>query len=300
MRRRYAYGVGIAVIGAVLAVVQALHGLQQSNRLLVLAFEAAPFVLLSLAIVYTGSWLARTEEYEAELPRIIAWGVGTTILFASIAALMLFSQQVEMGTLERASFIAIDLVTIGALSGVLVGLYDAQGQMRRRDLRRERDRVETFANKAADVNNYGRALNRSQSVHDVSGLVVEAMSSLLDVTESAVIVGNGNFEMVDNTVDGVAEEALADLAEQTLDESEASFVVHEDVPPRVAERDVSAVSLLLLSGDEHSVVLVALDENPPVRDEDLELVEMLASHASTALTGILDSDGDTATRTQSA
>lgn len=295
MERRHAYGAAIAVVGVVLAAVQAFHGLQQSDRLLVLAFEAGPFMLLALALVFTGGWLSTSDEYERDLPRIIGWGAGTTILFASIAALMLFSQQVALGTLERGSFIAIDLVTVGALTGTLVGLYDAESQKQNRALRRERDRVESFAKKAADVNNYGRALTRSESVHDVSALVVQAVSTLLDIPESAVIVADGTFEMVDNTVDHVPEAALEELAERTLEEGEATFIVHEDPPEAIAERGATAVSLLLLSGTDRPVVLVALDENPPVADEDFELMEMLASHASTALSGMMVPSEDSPT-----
>ncbi len=290
MERHHAYGAGIAAVGVVLAAVQAIHGLQQSDRLLVLAFEAGPFVLLALALVFTGGWLSTGEEYDTDLTRVIGWGAGTTILFASIAALMLFSQQVALGTLERGSFIAIDLVTVGALVGTLVGLYDAESQKQTRALRRERDRVEAFANKAADVNNYGRALNRSESLHDVSALVVEAMSTLLDISESAVIVADGDFEIVDNTVDHVPSGALEELAGRTVDENEATFVTHDDPPEAIAEHGATAVSLLLLSGTDRSVVLVALDEKPPVGDEDVELVEMLASHASTALSGMFEEE----------
>lgn len=292
MERRHAYGAGIALAGVILAAVQAIHGLQQSDRLLVLAFEAGPFMLLALALVFTGGWLASGDKYGRDLPRVIGWALGTTILFASIAALMLFSQQVALGTLERGSFIAIDLVTVGALTGTLVGLYDAESQHQKRALMRERDRVEAFAEKAADVNNYGRALNRSESIHDVSALVVQAMSTLLDIPESAVIVADDAFEMVDNTVDHVPEAALEELAERTLEEGEATFVVHDDPPEAIAERGARAISLLLLAGTDRPVVLVALDENPPVADEDTELMEMLASHASTALSGMMGPSDD--------
>jgi hypothetical protein len=301
MDRRHAYGAGIALVGVVFAVVQTLHGLEQSDWILVLAFEAGPFVLLSLALVYTGYWLAVNDDFDGDMPRVVAWGVGSTILFASIAALMLFSQRVALGTLERASYIAIDLATTGAVVGTLVGLYDVRGQQRLRALERERDRVRAFANKAADVNNYGRALTRSESLDDVSGLVIEAMSTLLGISDAAVMVVEGDrIRTIDNTVVGISEDALAEVAERTLDEDEGTFVTHEDVPSELTDFSETTVSILLLSEDDHAVVLVALDDSAQVGEEDVELVEMLASHARTALARNVGSDEGVAADTGTA
>ena len=291
MDRRYAYGAGIGVVGAVLAIIQVVHGIEQTDRALVLAFETGPFVLLALALVFTGGWLAVRGEYHDGWPRIAAWGVGSSVLFASIAALMLFSQQIGLGTLERAPYIAIDLVTVGALVGTLVGLYDARGQQRLRDLQRERDRVETFAEKAADVNNYGRALTRSHSIDEVSALVIEAMNTLLGVSESAVLVGDGEYETLDSTLVGLDDGALATLADRAREGDEGVLITHNGMPGEGGQ-DATPLSLLLHREDGRTVVLVALDDTGEIPDEDIELVEMLASHASTALAGIALSGRD--------
>jgi hypothetical protein len=98
MEQRHGFGVGIVLSGLVLAAVQTLHGVQQSDRPLVFAFEAGPFVLIALALAYAGVWLARNEQFDPDLERILAWGMGSTLLFASVAALMLFSQRITLGT----------------------------------------------------------------------------------------------------------------------------------------------------------------------------------------------------------
>lgn len=288
MERRHGFGAGIVLGGLVLAAVQTLHGIQQSDRPLVFAFEAGPFVLIALALAYTGVWLARNEQFDPDLERILAWGMGSTLLFASVAALMLFSQRVTLGTLDRAAFIAIDLVTVGAVVGVVVGLYDARGQRQLRTLERQRDRIETFANKAADVNNYGRAFNQSGSLDEVSGLCIQAMQALLGISETTVVVlKDGVVSPVDNTIIGVDGDDLAPLVRAARGYDSASVVTHDDPQGGLADRGETALSILLADEDGNAVVVVAaVPAEVDFADEDLQLVELLASHAQTALDDI--------------
>ncbi|MEF8782242.1 MAG: hypothetical protein V5A39_04510 [Haloarculaceae archaeon] len=288
MEQRHGFGVGIGLAGLVLAVIQTLHGIRQSDRELVFAFEAGPFVLVALALAYAGVWLARNEQFDPDLERILAWGMGSTLLFASVAALMLFSQRITLGTLDRASFIAIDLVTVGAVVGVVVGLYDARGQRQLRQLERQRDRIETFANKAADVNNYGRAFNRSGSLDEVSGLCIQAMQALLGISETAVVVlEDAIVYPVDNTIINVEGDDLAPLVRDAREYDSASVVTHDDPQGALADRGDTALSILLADDDGDAVVVVAtVPEEATLADEDLQLVELLASHAETALDDI--------------
>jgi hypothetical protein len=303
MDRRHVYGAGILLAGVFLAAIQVVHGLAQSETALVLAFEAGPFVLLALALSYTGYWLAGEPDYESELPRILAWGGGTTLLFASLAALMLFSQQVSLGTLDRAAYVAVDNVTIGAVVGVLLGLYDARSRSRMRALERERDRTDAFARKAADVNNYGRVLTRSDSVDEVSALCIEAMQALLGYSEVAMVaVSEEGSEVVANTVINATDEQLRSIGEAGLDGAGgadgdgAGVISHDDLETDL-DADAEVVTLLVAETPSATFVLVALagEEQTP-RDEDVQLMEMLASHAGTALDsiyGVLDrADGE--------
>ena len=288
MEQRHGFGIGIVLSGLVLAAVQTLHGVQQSDRPLVFAFEAGPFVLIGLALAYAGVWLARNEQFDPDLERILAWGMGSTLLFASVAALMLFSQRVTLGTLDRASFIAIDLVTVGAVVGVVLGLYDARGQRQLRQLERQRDRIETFANKPADVNNYGRAFNRSGSLDEVSGLCIQAMQALLGISETAVVALEDDIVYpVDNTIINVEGGDLAPLVRDARGYDSASVITHDDPQGPLAGRGDTALSILLAEGDGDAVVVVAaVSEETDLADEDLQLVELLASHAQTALDDI--------------
>ncbi|MFC7057587.1 hypothetical protein [Halovenus salina] len=202
---------GIMGAGFVLVVLQLFQGVQQldgfegTDLYVVFAVETLPFVVISMALMYVGSWLFTGSEVDDELPRVVAWAAGSVALFGSLAALLVFSLQVTLAgeTLEQAPFVVVNLVTVGALAGVLVGIYDARSRIHQRDLEHERDRVEQFANKAADINNYGRALNRSESVEEISSLCLEAMQTFLGLTDLVFAVVDEEIQLVDDTTVGV-------------------------------------------------------------------------------------------------
>jgi hypothetical protein len=294
MERRTLYGGGLFIAGLLLAGTQFVQGIQQvgefsgTDRVLVFTFETVPFVLVGAALGFVGYWLTSQEEYEPDLPRILAWGVGSTVLFASVAALLLFSQQVTLDTLEQAQYIAMNQITVGAAVGTIVGLYDARSRQRQRDLEAERDRVEAFAKKAADVNNYGREINRSDSLDEVSSLCIQAFQALLGITEIAFVVSEDDeFEFVDNTVVNTDEETLITLAAEALDQ-EPSSVVIEDAPDPVADKG-DLFSILVTDNDDSAVLMLAFDGSTTTQgDEDLQLFEMLIAHAATATDRIYD------------
>jgi len=288
MQRRTLYGGGLVATGLLLAGTQFVQGLQQiggfegTDRLLVFSFETVPFLLVALALAFVGYWLTTQQQFEPDLPRILAWGAGSTLLFASVGALFVFSQQVTGSTFQQAQYIAMNQVTVGAVVGVLVGLYDARSRLRQRELQAERDRVETFAQKAADVNNYGRELNRSTSLAEVSSLCIQGLQTFLEVTEMAFVVTDGEeHEFVDNTVLDTPEEALGGVVDGTLDQ-EPGAVVTESTPDGV-DRGERVIRILITSHEDSSVVLLAFSDGPALGEEDVQLIEMLVAHAATAV-----------------
>jgi hypothetical protein len=294
MERRTLYGGGLLAAGVLLAGAQLSQGIQQlggfegTDRVLVFTFETAPFLLISAALAFVGYWLTTRDQYEPELPRILAWGVGSTLLFASVAALLLFSQEVTQNTLEQGPYIAMNQITVGAVVGVLVGIYDARSRLRQRELERERDRVEAFAQKAADVNNYGREVNRSSSLDEVSSLCIESLQAFLGLSEIAVVVTDGEeSQFVDNTVVGTQRDVVADLAIDALGQEQATVVVRESTP--VGDEKGDVISILVTGHDESSVVLLAFTGGrTEFAQEDIQLLEMLVSHAATAIDRIHD------------
>ncbi|PSP37823.1 hypothetical protein BRC66_05950 [Halobacteriales archaeon QH_2_66_30] len=295
MQRRTLYGGSLGAAGLLLAGIQLLQGIQQvegfdgGDRAIVYAFETVPFVLIGLALAFVGYWLTTQPAYEPDLPRIVAWGVGSTLLFASVAALILFSQQVTTNSLKGGEYVAMNQITVGAVVGVLVGLYDARSRQGQRELAAERDRVEQFAQKAADVNNYGRELNRSDSLDEVSSLCIQGIQAFLDVTGVAIVATDADdHEFLDNTVVSAADETLFELANDALDQEPASAVTVED-PPDALDAPTDLLSMLVTTHDDSSIVLLAfVDESNALEIEDVQLLEMLVAHAATAVDRIYD------------
>jgi hypothetical protein len=300
MERREYYGWGISAAGVILTLIQLFQGVQQLQQLgglsqgelvIVFAFETVPFVIISASLIYVGYWLTQQPTYESDLQRIVAWGLGSVLLFASVAALILFSQQVTLNTLEQAQYIAMNLITLGAVVGVLVGIYDAQSRARQRTLERERDRVESFAGKAADINNYGRELNRARTIDEVSALCIQALQTLLGITETAVVaVGDEESSVINSTVVKASDQALIDLATDSLDQEQSSAEVHDVLPDAFDGVANWMLTILVTEHTESTVVLVTLAEDTEAfeRDEDVQLLELLVTHAGTALNRIYE------------
>lgn len=293
MQPRYTYGVGFALMGVVLTLIQVTQGIQQlqvvgplsdTDQLLVFGFGTVPFVLVALVLLYLGYWLTDQPTFEQDLPQILAWGAGSTLLFASIGALILFSQQITIGTLEGGQYVIVNQVTVGAAVGVLVGIYDARGRARKRELVRERNRIETFAGKAADINNYGRELNRANSIDEVSALCIEALQTLLELTESCFVVVDGeDREVTNSTIVNVGSGKLADVAADATDQEQAT-VESRAANETDIDRDGRILSIVVTQHDDSAVVLLAVTgDRESFPDEDIQLLELLLSHAGTTL-----------------
>lgn len=301
MDRRGQYGGVIAVTGIVLTAIQLVQGNQQrgdlgglsgADQALVFLFGTAPFVLVGLTLVYAGYWLSGQTQYEQDMPRIVAWGVGSTVLFASVGALLLFSQRVMLGTLENAPSMVINQVTIGAVVGVLVGVYDARSRSRQREIERERDRIEAFAGKAADINNYGRELNRAASIDEVSALCIEGFQTLLGLTETAFVgIEDGEQTVINSTVMSVDDETLVELSTGATDNEQATVTI-QDTPDGLDSRNGRLLTLLVTEHDGAAVVLLAFAGEEEFGEEDIQLLELLVSHAATALDRIATQNGE--------
>jgi hypothetical protein len=286
MERRWLTGGAVGVIGLLLAVVQIAHSIQQTTVPIAVAVDAVPFVAMSLGVAFVGIWMARQRAFEDQATRVGLWGVGGMVAMAAIAALVLFGQRITTGTLERAAYLTIDLVTVGAVGGVLVGLYDARSRRRRLALEDERDRIEAFAGKAADVNNYGRAIYGARSVDGVAAYVVEAVESLIGLRETAVArVGEEDVELIADTTRSIAPATIAALAREAAGGEPRDVVVHEGdhgiaLPPAVT----TVVSALLYDEREGAIAVVALgSDGATVAEKDRQLLELVVGHAAATI-----------------
>jgi len=286
MNRRTLAGVGLGAAGLVLAGIQLVHAIQQTDIPVAIAVDALPFVAMGLALIYAGYWLTSDDAFEETATRVVVWGAGATVAFAAVAALLLFSQQVTMGGLDRAAFLTVDIVTVGALTGVLVGLYDAQSRHRLQELETERDRVEAFGRKAADVNNYGRAIASAGSDDAIAAYITEAISSLMGIDETAVLrVRDDEAELLSNTVRTAGTERVAELARAVRDEPCGDVVAHERAPPvELGERASDVLTAVVTERDETTTVVVAVETSGTATDErDRKLLELVVAHATVRL-----------------
>ncbi|MFB6202603.1 MAG: hypothetical protein ABEI98_11420 [Halorhabdus sp.] len=279
MERRHVYGATFGIVGVIVAAVQLVHAVEQTDVPVAIAVDGVPFALLGLSLSFVGYWVATRADYEPDLPRIAAWGVGGTILLAAVAALMVFSQRVATGSFERAVYTTADSVTVGAVAGTVVGLYDARSERHRRELQRERDRTEEFAQKAADLNNYGRALAQATTVEEVSAYCIEGLASLLDRDETAFVEVRSDSERItSSTVSSVDDASIRSLARTATDDPTVVTLRAEHSSPGAVE---SALTVRLETTGESTGVLVAVsDRHETLSTEDEQLLELLASHAS--------------------
>jgi len=283
MNQRLVTGTALALSGVVLAGIQVLHAVQQTRIPVAVAVDALPFATMALAIAYAGVWLARDTTDEAATSRVGAWAAGGMVAFTAVAALLLFSQRVTTGSLARASFLTVDLVTVGALAGVLVGLYDARSRGRLRELEADRDRIEAFAGKAADVNNYGRAIASAPSVDGVAAYVVEAFSTMTGMEETAVIrISDDNSTALANTIRTVPVDAVGAFARAVRTRQQGAITVHDrPFPVDLPESVTGCVSVVVLNDDDATTVVLSLaTDDTTVAAEDEKLLELIVSHAS--------------------
>jgi len=289
---RQVQGTLIGLAGLSLTVIQVFHAWTRTMTTVGLAVDAIPFVLMSLTVAYVGYWVARDEDHSDEnLQWVGIWAIGGVVGFASISALILFSANVAargFPVFESAPALAMDNITAGALAGILVGLYDARSRERLTDLEQERERVEAFAERAADVNNYGRAVNECTSLEEVSALCIEALERFVDLGGAAFVEQHGDeTTIVDSTIIGIDDEsaALAGLLERTTDLEPAVAETYTDDIPAALGDDVTAVmGLLVTRVDGTTVSIIALNRSDTeIEEETRTLLEMLVSHASTAI-----------------
>lgn len=241
-----------------------------------LVVGAAPFILMSLAIAGTGLWLAGNWRNTGDLTRVLGWTLGGGATFASVAVLSGVHRSAQLSSLAL-----VDLLTAGALAGLLVGAYDARSRERHRELQSQRDRVRSFAEKAADVNNYGRLLNQATDADEIAALALEGAALLVGYTDAALVTTHPELRVVDTTLPaGSMNDEMRAIADIALDSDGATVVDDVDrgdfrqwlaVPARIGDETVA-------------VLLCAVTEPADLEEEDLRLAETLAAHVATALT----------------
>lgn len=280
MRHRLTIGSAIVVSGLALVALQVLQYRYFPATRGELLFNTVPFVLVSLAIVYTGVRITSREIYDEHASLIAAWGVGGAVGFAAVFTLISFS---ITGLPGRALlFGSIDAGSAGGLAGIVVGVYDMRN-------RRTLATVETFAEKLKGLNRYGKVLNQSTEVHAVSSLCIEVADIVLNSDGAAFLIRrDGSYEIIDATLMGEDMQAMLREASESFPADEPlSAVTDGEQFDRLRNNDPgTTLGIKIPAGDTTAVLYSVYDDVGEIDAKDIEMFELLAAHASTALLSI--------------
>jgi len=139
-----------------------------------------------------------------------------------------------------------------------------------------------FAEQVADLNRYGQALNQCSSVEEVVSLTLEAVSLLLGLPNVTVYeVHDGDLRVRGSSdADRSEGEEPADIAREAFETGETV-----SRPARDGEKAAVAVPEGIVD-DIVTVIVVRCPDRKEFDDELVRPVEILASHAATAMSNI--------------
>ena len=99
----------------------------------------APFVLLSVALLYTGYWLLRCDLDHRRIARVALWSLAGFIVLVSVGVWLAGDPTADVGSAAK---LAVDVGTVGASSGLLVGLCGERRTRTEREADRAVERAE--------------------------------------------------------------------------------------------------------------------------------------------------------------
>jgi signal transduction histidine kinase len=141
-----------------------------------------------------------------------------------------------------------------------------------------------FARQVADLNRYGQALNQCETVEEVVSLSLEAISLLLEIPEVTVHdVRDDTLRVRGST--GAGRSAGAEPGEEALEALETN----EIVSVAASEARDGQAALAVPEGvvdDVVTVIEIRSDRANELGDEYVRPLEILASHAATAISNI--------------
>jgi signal transduction histidine kinase len=146
-----------------------------------------------------------------------------------------------------------------------------------------------FARQVADLNKYGQALNRCETVEEVASLTLEAMSLLFQFSYSTFIeVRDGEMEVLHSTNPRLSPGGKpGDIAARALESGETEVSTGAEAG-MTADSDVTAtLAVPAQVGADVTVILVTRSTSIDSFGEEYSRpLEILASHAATAISNI--------------
>ncbi|MCU4716675.1 sensor histidine kinase [Halapricum hydrolyticum] len=146
-----------------------------------------------------------------------------------------------------------------------------------------------FARQVADLNNYGQALNSCETVEEVVSLTLEAVSLLFDFESTTFIeVREGEPEIIESTrLDRSAGDQPGPVARAAVESGETTTETDSEagVPTDSGAEAALAVPATIVD-DVVVVLVVRTATNEDIGESYATPLEMLASHAATAISNI--------------
>jgi len=145
-----------------------------------------------------------------------------------------------------------------------------------------------FARQVADLNNYGQALNSCESVDEVVSLTLEAVSLLFDFASTTFIeVRAGEPAIIESTNPSLSVGGQPSTVARTAVETGETTVVTGDGARVSDDSNVkTALAVPATIVDDVVAVLVVRTTDENVGDSYATPLEILASHAATAISNI--------------
>jgi hypothetical protein len=280
MRRETLAAVTLGVVGLGLAAAQVVTLTAGSTT--TVAIRSVPMVAVATAVTFAGAWTGLRGTPETE--RVVGWTVGGG---ATVAAVFLLAV-LGTGLSTDLSAYLVDGFTGGTLLGLLVGVYDVRSRERR-------SQVEAFAQSVAALNQYGKALNSSRTLNEISGLCVEAVEFLVSGDGAAFLLVDETDEVtvVDSTLRRDDELAtLESLATAVDPDEDIEAVRYAETTVELAADSPDAALVIAVETARGRAMIVSMSTATGTEydDEDVDLLETLAAHVSTALAGIETAD----------
>lgn len=146
-----------------------------------------------------------------------------------------------------------------------------------------------FARQVADLNKYGQALNRCETVEEVVSLTLEAMSLLFDSAYNTFVeVRNGDLQVVHSTNPELSVgEPPAGVAREAYESGETERASGAEARTDSSADTTAALAVPASIVDEVTAVLVMRSTTRTEFDDGVvRPLEILASHAATAISNI--------------
>ncbi|MBO4248125.1 GAF domain-containing protein [Halomicrobium sp. IBSBa] len=146
-----------------------------------------------------------------------------------------------------------------------------------------------FARQVADLNKYGQALNRCESVEEVVSMTLEAMSLLFEAADNTFVeVRNDDLQVVHSTNPALSVgEAPTSVARRAYESRTTEVASGADARVAADTETTAALAVPATIVDEVTAVLVMRSTSRSEFDDAVvRPMEILASHAATAISNI--------------